>query len=197
MLGGYDVSPRITVEFGIPRNVTYNCIFCPDRIEDGITPACVKTCPPKALSFGEREDMVRQGRARVDILKATYPQANLYGESELGGLHLMFVLTEEPSILGLPEVPTLGTYPGFDASDFPYWYIQAIAAGRFPAFPPEARPEWYLQPKVGTFEERVPLATQTLLGYLGVGILGAFWWFIRRRAKLQEETGKGVRKGTT
>lgn len=201
MLGGYDVSPRITVELGIPRNITYNCIFCPDRIEDGLTPACVKTCPPKALSFGEREDMVRQGRARVDVLKATYPQANLYGESELGGLHLMFVLTEKPSILGLPETPTLGTYPEFDTSDFPDWYVQAIADGGLPVFPPGARPEWYLQPelvpeeKLGPFEQRVPLATQTLLGYLTVGIFGALWWFSRRRAKLQGETGKGVRKG--
>ena len=202
MLGGHDVSPRITVELGAPRNVTYNCIFCLDRIEDGLTPACVKACPSGALNFGEREDMVRQGRARVDVLKATYPQANLYGESELGGLHLMLVLTEKPGTLGLPETPTLGTYPEFDASDFPDWYVQAIADGSLPVFPPEARPEWYLQPelvpeeRLGPFEQRVPLATQTLLGYLGVGILGAFWWFIQRRAKLQAETGKGegVRK---
>jgi formate dehydrogenase beta subunit len=200
MLGGLDVSNRIVVESGVPRNVTYNCIFCLDRLEDGLTPACVKTCPSKALTFGEREDMVRQGRVRVDTLKSTYPQANLYGASELDGLHLMLVLTEKPSVLGLPATPTLGTYPEFQVSDFPDWYVQAIADEQIPTFPPDARPDWYLQPdlipeeKLGPFYQKVPLAMQTLWGYIGVGILGAAWWFIRRRAKLQGETEKGIKK---
>ena len=76
-LGSHDVTDRIKVEIGTPRNVTYNCRFCKDRIADGLTPACAKTCPPGAIQFGERDALVEIGRARVDELKAAYPDAYL------------------------------------------------------------------------------------------------------------------------
>jgi len=50
------------------------------------------------------------GRARVVALKAKgHPNAYLYGENELGGLHVMFVLAERPSLYGLPEAPRPAT----------------------------------------------------------------------------------------
>ena len=144
-IGGHDISPRIKVEIATPRAVTYNCNFCIDRVEDGLTTACAKTCPPGAILFGDRNDLVEQGRARVNELKSTYPKAYLYGENELGGLHSMYILTEDISVHGLPEKPTVGTYPDFDQADIPAWYTQAIADGKIPAFPWGARPEWYIQ----------------------------------------------------
>lgn len=81
------------------------CILCLDRISNGLEPACVKTCPTGALQFGDRQDMVALGKQRVQEIKSTYPDARLYGENELGGLHLLFVLMYSPKVHGLPAQP--------------------------------------------------------------------------------------------
>lgn len=81
------------------------CLFCLDRVTNGYEPACVKTCPPNALILGDRDDLVFIGKERAKILKETYPDARLYGEKELGGLHVMYVLTHKPEVHGLPNDP--------------------------------------------------------------------------------------------
>lgn len=83
----------------------HKCVLCIDRITNGMEPACVKTCPTGALRFGDRQDMVEVGKKRVAELKSQYPQANLYGENELGGLHAMYVLLYPPETHGLPSNP--------------------------------------------------------------------------------------------
>jgi formate dehydrogenase beta subunit len=88
------------------------CTFCTtqglDRIAEGWEPACVKTCPPGALKYGDRADMVAEGKARVATLKqAGWTNANLYGENELGGLHVMYVLDDSPAVYGLPVDPQI------------------------------------------------------------------------------------------
>lgn len=87
------------------------CTLCIDRVTNGLEPACAKTCPPGAIQFGNRADLIVAGRKRVQTLTARYgyPNARLYGETELGGLSQMYVLTDRPSALGLPEVPELAT----------------------------------------------------------------------------------------
>lgn len=101
--------------FGIPRldadvlsgeGKAYKCNFCQDRVVNGLPPACVKTCPSGAFDFGDREEMVAKGRSRVERLKQQgFPNANLYGEHEMGGLGRLYVLKERPSLYGLPENP--------------------------------------------------------------------------------------------
>jgi formate dehydrogenase iron-sulfur subunit len=83
----------------------HKCIMCIDRISNGLEPSCVKTCPSNALQFGDREAMVALGKQRVQEIKSTYPDAYLYGEKELGGLHLLFVLMYPPEVHGLPAQP--------------------------------------------------------------------------------------------
>ncbi|MEW6142411.1 MAG: 4Fe-4S dicluster domain-containing protein [Chloroflexota bacterium] len=81
------------------------CLFCADRVAEDNQPACVKTCPPGALTFGNRDDLVIAGKQRVKEIQATYPSAYLYGEKELGGLHVLYVLTYPPEVHGLPAKP--------------------------------------------------------------------------------------------
>ncbi len=86
------------------------CVFCTtpglDRIAQGWEPACVKTCPPEALKHGDRDGLVAEGKKRVQALKGEgYGNACLYGENELKGLHVLFVLGDSPEVYGLPVNP--------------------------------------------------------------------------------------------
>ena len=88
------------------------CTFCTtrglDRIAEGWEPACVKTCPPGALICGDRDELVDEGRKRVQTLTASgYSNAYLYGDKELGGLHVMYVLDDSPEVYGLPVDPQI------------------------------------------------------------------------------------------
>jgi formate dehydrogenase iron-sulfur subunit len=88
------------------------CTFCTtqglDRIDAGWEPACVKTCPPRALKYGERSELVAEGKKRVQELKQNgWTNANLYGENELDGLHVLYVLDDSPEIYGLPVSPQI------------------------------------------------------------------------------------------
>ncbi len=110
--------------FGIPKLEIINsvtgeaksskCVFCQDRTVNGLTPACVKTCPASALEWGPRDAMVAKAELRVSELKTKlgFPEARVYGKTELGGLGRIYVLTAPASEYGLPEnprYPVLGT----------------------------------------------------------------------------------------
>ena len=88
------------------------CTFCTtqalDRVSEGWEPACVKTCPPGALKYDDRDKLVTEGRARVQSLKSNgYPNSYLYGDRELGGLHILYVLDDSPALYGLPVSPQI------------------------------------------------------------------------------------------
>lgn len=47
---------------GVPRldkeaNMMKKCVFCADRVRQGMTPACVGTCPTEALRFGSFDEI--------------------------------------------------------------------------------------------------------------------------------------------
>jgi formate dehydrogenase iron-sulfur subunit len=84
------------------------CDFCADRVINNRPTACVEACPVHALTFGSRADLIAQGKERAGELIKTYPNARFYGENELVGLHVMYVLKDSPEAYGLPinpEVP--------------------------------------------------------------------------------------------
>lgn len=107
------------------------CRFCLDRITNGGEPACVKTCPLGAMQFGERSDLITAAQRRVQTLRADgHPNASLYGEHELGGLHTIYVLADRPSVYGLPEAPELAT-----STVVAQWLSGIITAGIVAAIP--------------------------------------------------------------
>lgn len=87
--------------FNIPRydknGKISKCHFCIDRVKAGLVPACAKTCPTEAIKYGERETLIKQAKAEGYKV--------LYGETELGGLGVVFALKASPKEYHLVEKP--------------------------------------------------------------------------------------------
>jgi formate dehydrogenase iron-sulfur subunit len=107
--------------FNIPRiskedNKAYKCTLCSDRVGVGLEPACVKTCPTGAITFGSKEDMIEHAAERVvDLKERGYPAAGLYDPQGVGGTHVMYVLkhADKPEIYhGLPADPHVSAMVG-------------------------------------------------------------------------------------
>jgi formate dehydrogenase beta subunit len=122
--------------FGVPHKDEHvgtarKCTFCIDRISNGEKPACADACPTGAIQFGERTDLIEVAKTRVKALNSEgYPSANLYGEHESGGLHVLYVLTDQPSVYGLPEAPQVAT----SQAAFK-WLSGAVVAGIIAVLP--------------------------------------------------------------
>lgn len=100
----FDV-PRYRTE-GI-RDYVNKCTGCPDRVAQGMDPACVSTCQPNALRFGPRDEMLELAQERLEILKGRgYEDAEIYGANEMGGLHVISVLKYGREATGLPANPS-------------------------------------------------------------------------------------------
>ena len=97
--------------FEIPRydSVTdkvYKCDLCLSRIKADLSPACVKACPTGALTFGDREDMLKLAYKRTKELGG---DANVYGDKFVEGTHVLYVLQEKKEVYDVlpahPRVP--------------------------------------------------------------------------------------------
>jgi formate dehydrogenase iron-sulfur subunit len=107
------------------------CWFCFDRVSSGQRPACAKSCPTGAIEFGDRRALVAKARDRVAVLKGRgFTGANVYGDSLLGGLHQMYVLTDRPAVFDLPEAPRVATRNVLGS-----WVSGIITAGVVAAVP--------------------------------------------------------------
>ncbi|MHB8761928.1 MAG: 4Fe-4S dicluster domain-containing protein [Coriobacteriia bacterium] len=99
--------------FGVPRwneatNTTFKCWQCQDRTSAERAPACVGTCPTGALVFGDRGEMVAAASERTAQLKELgFANAEVYGESELGGLHTIVVAHRGLEAHGLVRDPRI------------------------------------------------------------------------------------------
>jgi formate dehydrogenase iron-sulfur subunit len=102
--------------FNIPRyskddNKAYKCTLCSDRVAVGLEPACIKSCPTQALSFGSKEDMLDQAHHRLeDLRERGFDQAAVYDPAGVGGTHVIYVLPrgDRPEAYGLPANPKIG-----------------------------------------------------------------------------------------
>jgi formate dehydrogenase iron-sulfur subunit len=80
--------------FNIPRaqketGYMAKCTMCVDRVNNGLLPACVKTCPTGAMQFGDRDKMVELANKRLAEVKARFPKAVVTGLDDLRLFHLL------------------------------------------------------------------------------------------------------------
>ncbi|MCL6583216.1 MAG: 4Fe-4S dicluster domain-containing protein [bacterium] len=75
------------------------CNFCYERIAMGLIPVCAQVCPVAAIRFGDRNELLQQAKSSGSGYKY------IYGEREVGGLHVMFALKFPPQKYGLAAHP--------------------------------------------------------------------------------------------
>ncbi len=77
----------------------------------GLEPACVKTCPTRAITYGGKDDMVESAAIRVrDLKERGFANAGLYDPPGVGGTHVMYVLqhADRPELYAdLPKHPQI------------------------------------------------------------------------------------------
>jgi formate dehydrogenase iron-sulfur subunit len=96
--------PTVSERYRVARK----CMMCADRQRKGGLPACVKTCPTGAISFGEREGLIEIGRRRAEAFEKGY----LYGVTEGGGSAILHVLPYGMEFATFPEKPEARTHGG-------------------------------------------------------------------------------------
>jgi Fe-S-cluster-containing dehydrogenase component len=84
------------------------CTMCAPRLADGLLPGCVVSCPSEALTFGNREDLLKIARGRIEKRPDRYID-HVYGEREMGGTSWLYISGVPFSRIGLRE--DLGTKP--------------------------------------------------------------------------------------
>ena len=105
--------------FDIPRfdeetRKVYKCNMCVDRVEAGLEPACVKTCPTNAIHWGKKDDMVELAEQKVERLEERgFEHATLYDPAGVDGVHMMYVVPHGDRLAeyDLPENPTASPGP--------------------------------------------------------------------------------------
>lgn len=65
------------------------CDMCLDRVQNGLLPACVKTCPTGAMSFGEREEMLALAKKRLGEIKKISSAAMLLDADDVRVIYLV------------------------------------------------------------------------------------------------------------
>lgn len=96
-----DLNFKATLEgcpYNIPRQdpkskVLAKCTMCFDRITNNMIPACVKSCPTGAMTFGERDKILADCTKRVEDLKKTFPKAQAINPEDV---RVIYIVTDDP-----------------------------------------------------------------------------------------------------
>ncbi|MFC1856635.1 4Fe-4S dicluster domain-containing protein [Thermodesulfobacteriota bacterium] len=71
-----------------PDGTLAKCDMCLDRVQNGLSPACVKTCPTGSMNFGERNEMLKLGKQRLADVKEKFPKAVLLDPDDVNVIYL-------------------------------------------------------------------------------------------------------------
>jgi NAD-dependent dihydropyrimidine dehydrogenase PreA subunit len=91
------------------------CTMCYDRIKKGKVPSCAEACPMGAITFGEREELIKVARERIRKHPDRYVD-HIFGEHEFGGTSWMVLAGTSFGELGLDEGVTSEPLPAIATS---------------------------------------------------------------------------------
>lgn len=77
------------------------CRMCYERVAAGGKTACTEACMFGATTFGDRDEMVKEARKRIDESPTTYVN-HIYGLTEAGGTSVLYISNIPFEKLGLP-----------------------------------------------------------------------------------------------
>lgn len=77
------------------------CHMCYEKLKDGEIPACVAACPNKAITFGERDELLSLAKSKIKSDKRYIN--HVWGEKEFGGTSVIFISDTDLATLGWPE----------------------------------------------------------------------------------------------
>jgi len=101
--------PKYEWQSALPR--MQKCIMCfHQRVEQGKQPACTEACPAQATMFGERNDLIREARARIRRNPERYVD-HIYGLKEAGGTSVLYLSSLPFERLGFPMKLDVEAYP--------------------------------------------------------------------------------------
>ena len=72
-----------------PDGTLAKCDMCIDRVENGLPPACVQTCPTGAMNFGDRSEMLTLAKKQLAVAKKKFPKAMLIDADDVNVIYLV------------------------------------------------------------------------------------------------------------
>lgn len=85
--------------YDIPRackdGTLAKCDMCIDRVENGLLPACVATCPTGAMNFGNRDEILDMAKKRLSVVQRTHRKAKLIDPEDI---RVIFLVAEDPQL---------------------------------------------------------------------------------------------------
>jgi formate dehydrogenase iron-sulfur subunit len=101
--------PKYEWQSALPR--MQKCIMCfNQRVDQGKQPACTEACPAQATMFGDRDDLIREARARIRRNPERYVD-HIYGLREAGGTSVLYLSSLPFERLGFPMKLDVEAYP--------------------------------------------------------------------------------------
>ena len=88
--------PRYQWDEALP--LITKCQLCVGRLKAGDAPACVSACPTGALTFGDRDELLKKAHEIID--RDPRYVNHVYGEKELGGTQWLYISDQPFSQLG-------------------------------------------------------------------------------------------------
>jgi formate dehydrogenase iron-sulfur subunit len=77
------------------------CRMCYEKVAAGGKTACADACPAEATTFGDRDELIREARKRIDENPGQYINY-IYGLKEVGGTSVLYISNVPFEKLGFP-----------------------------------------------------------------------------------------------